>query len=64
MSLKLLVNTKKYHDPLMAEIRKRIDDLHIVMEQAEKPEDLYKLQGGIAALRKLLTLRGKVNADD
>ena len=62
MSLKLLVNTPDIWKALLAELDERIELSHKNMEQMDKQEDLYRLQGEIRAYRKLQTLRDKVNA--
>lgn len=64
MSLKTLVNTKKFYEPLMKEVESQISGCYKSMEQAKDAETLFRLQGSVAALRRLLTLREKVNADD
>jgi len=63
MSLKQLVNNKQVHDALMEELKNRISEVHTMMEQATDAPSMYRLQGSVASLRKLLNLREKVNAD-
>tara|TARA_R100000234_G_scaffold37095_1_gene21998 strand:+ start:709 stop:921 length:213 start_codon:yes stop_codon:yes gene_type:complete len=61
MSLKLLVNDKKIWDSLNEELDRRLNFLHIQMEQTLKSEDLYRLQGEARALRKIKQLRDQIN---
>ena len=61
MSLKLLVNDKKIWDSLNEELDRRLNFLHIQMEQALRSEDLYRLQGEARALRKIKQLRDQIN---
>lgn len=61
MSLKLLVNNKDIWVSFVEELDERINQVHVQMEQAATPEILYRLQGQAHALRRLKTLRDKVN---
>ncbi len=61
MSLKLLVNDKKIWDSLNEELDRRINFIHVQMEQTLKSEDLYRLQGEARALRKIKQLRDQIN---
>ena len=61
MSLKLLINDKKIWGSLNEELDRRLDFLHIQMEQALRSEDLYRLQGEARALRKIKQLRDQIN---
>jgi hypothetical protein len=63
MSLKRLVNDKSLYDDFLEEINHRLSRVHTSMEQASTSEDLFRLQGEAASLRKLLKLREYVNAD-
>lgn len=61
MSLKLLVNTKKYYSPLLQELDDRISQRHIDLEQAVDADEMRRIQGAIRELRKLKKLRETVN---
>jgi|TARA_B100001093_G_scaffold334440_1_gene319355 hypothetical protein len=61
MSLKFLVNDKKLWDSLNEELDRRLNFIHIQMEQTLKSEDLYRLQGEARALRKIKQLRDQIN---
>jgi len=61
MSLKLVVNNKDSWDALLIEIADRISFAHKQLEQRNEPEELYRIQGEIRALRSLQMLREKVN---
>ena len=61
MSIKFLVNDKKLWDSLNEELDRRLNFIHIQMEQTLKSEDLYRLQGEARALRKIKQLRDQIN---
>lgn len=61
MSLKLLVNDKGLYDDFLDEINKRIVLVQSTLEVVKNVEDIYRNQGEIKALRKLLLLREKIN---
>lgn len=61
MSLKLLVNTKDIWEAFTEEMDAKISRVHTQMEQASTPEELYRLQGQVFALRRLKRLRDEVN---
>ena len=46
---------------MLEELGSRISFSHKQMEQRTEPEELYRLQGEIRALRSLTQLRDKVN---
>ena len=60
-NLKPLVNDKVLWDSFIEEVDKRISEVHRVMEQSTRAEDLYRLQGQAFALRKMKQLRDQVN---
>jgi len=60
-NLKPLVNDKVLWDSFLEEGDKRISEVHRVMEQSTRAEDLYRLQGQAFALRKIKQLRDQVN---
>lgn len=61
MSLKLFVNNPDLWNAFNEEVDEYIEFVHKNMEQMEKSEDLYRLQGEARAYRKLKRLRDKVN---
>ena len=61
MNLKPLVNNNEIWNSFNDEIDRRLNYVHIQMEQTIKPEDLYRLQGEAKALRRLKLLRDEVN---
>ena len=60
-NLKPLVNDKVLWNSFLEEVDKRISEVHRVMEQSTRAEDLYRLQGQAFALRKMKQLRDQVN---
>jgi hypothetical protein len=60
MSLKLLVNDPKIWESLCEELDSMIDLSYRSIERAEGNE-VYRLQGSIATLKRLKLLRDKVN---
>jgi len=60
-NLKPLVNTKELWTAFLEELERRLDEVHRQLEQANSAEDLYRLQGQAACLRKFKYLREKVN---
>ena len=60
-NLKPLVNDKVLWDSFLEEVDKRISEVHRVMEQSTRAEDLYRLRGQAFALRKIKQLRDQVN---
>lgn len=61
MSLKQLVNNKHLYEDFLEEIDERIEQTRKALEQASDVETMYRMQGAIGALRKLKTLKEKVN---
>jgi len=61
MKLKLLVNNMEIWDSFNNELDRRLNHVHIQMEQTMKQEDLFRLQGEAKALRRLKFLRDEVN---
>ena len=61
MSLKQIVNNHEVWDSLNQELDRRLNHIHIQMEQTLKAEDLFRLQGEARALRRLKLLRDEVN---
>ena len=60
-NLKPLVNDKVLWDSFLEEIDKRISEVHRVMEQSSRAEELFRLHGQAFALRKMKQLRDQVN---
>ena len=61
MKLKLLVNNREIWNSFNDELDRRLNHVHIQMEQTIKQEDLFSLQGEAKALRRLKFLRDEVN---
>jgi hypothetical protein len=61
MSLKLLVNNKDIWDSFVEELDSKLNRIHIQIEQSTAIEDVYRLQGHAACLRRLKRLRDEVN---
>lgn len=62
--LKKLVNDKTLWDSFCNELDKRVDRIHINMEQADNSTMLFRLQGQALALNSLKNLRLEVNANE
>ena len=62
MSIKKLVNDKPLWDDFVETINKKIDIAQRSLEQESTMEGMYRAQGEIAALRRLIYLREEVNA--
>jgi len=61
-TLKKITNDKPLWDSYLAYIDSKIHSAHIRMEQSTSVESIYRMQGEIAALRRLKHLRDEVNA--
>jgi len=61
MNLKPLVNDNKLWNSFNEELDRRLNYVHIQIEQTLKPDDLFRLQGEARALRRLKLLRDEVN---
>ncbi len=61
MSLKLLVNDKGLYTDFLEELQVRIAIEQSKLEQMTATEDMFRCQGEIKALRKLMQLREKIN---
>lgn len=64
MDLKQLVNNPPLWEAFTKELHSRIETAHRTMEQATDVEVVYRLQGQIVALRRLLKLRDEINQKD
>tara|TARA_R100001440_G_scaffold39423_1_gene58939 strand:- start:239 stop:445 length:207 start_codon:yes stop_codon:yes gene_type:complete len=60
-TLKPFVNNPELYNPFLEEIGERIIMSQIAMEQSREPDEMFRLQGEIRALRSLVRLRDKVN---
>ena len=60
-TLKPFVNNPELYNPFLEEIGERIIMSQIALEQAREPDEMFRLQGEIRALRSLVRLRDKVN---
>tara|TARA_R100001015_G_C4468137_1_gene52741 strand:- start:51 stop:257 length:207 start_codon:yes stop_codon:yes gene_type:complete len=60
-TLKPFVNNPELYNPFLEEIGERIIMSQIAMEQSREPDEMFRLQGEIRALRSLIRLRDKVN---
>lgn len=60
MSIRELVNTKKFWDALNEQFDEEIRLEHSKLE-ISKDHDIYKAQGAIKKLRELKSLREKIN---
>jgi hypothetical protein len=61
VNLKPLVNDKHLYDDFLEELLERIRVAQSSLEIVTPEPELYRCQGEIRALRKLLKLREKVN---
>lgn len=64
MSLKQLVNSHDVYQSFLEHLRGKIDTCQRSLEVATNEVDIYRLQGQIIALRRLLSLRDEVNSLD
>jgi hypothetical protein len=62
--LKLLVNNPDLWNPFDRELERRLNIVHIQLEQTLKTEDIFRLQGEAKALRRLRHLREEVNGPE
>lgn len=60
-ALKKLTNDKQLWDVFTAYLDSKIDSAHIRMEQSNSVDAIYRMQGEIAALRRLKLMREEVN---
>ena len=60
-TLKPFVNNPELYNPFLEEIGERIIMSQIALEQSREPDEMFRLQGEIRALRSLVRLRDKVN---
>ena len=60
-NLKPFVNSPELYNPFLEEIGERIIMSQIELEQSREPDEMFRLQGEIRALRSLMRLRDKIN---
>ena len=60
-TLKPFVNNPELYNPFLEEIGERIIMSQIALEQSREPDEMFRLQGEIRALRSLMRLRDKIN---
>ena len=60
-NLKPFVNSPELYNPFLEEIGERIIMSQIALEQSREPDEMFRLQGEIRALRSLVRLRDKGN---
>ena len=60
-NLKPFVNNIELYRPFLEEVEYRVFIAHRQLEQSTEPEEMFRLQGEIRALRSLERLREKVN---
>ena len=60
-ALKKLTNDKQLWDAYLEYINSKIDAAHIRMEQSNDAESLFRMQGELAALRRLKLMREEIN---
>ena len=59
--LKPLVNNPLHYDALMEYVTEKLETARLTIERADKDVLLYREQGKIEILKKLLSLRDEVN---
>ncbi len=64
MSIKQLVNSHEVYTAFQDYLGNKISSLQNSLETAKEPEQIYRLQGGILALRRLQKLREEVLATE
>ena len=62
--MKQLVNNVHIHEAFLDFVQSRIKTNQVMLEQAVNIHDVYRLQGQITALRRLLTVRNEINYAD
>ena len=60
-NLRPFVNNVELYRPFLEEIDSRILFSQVALEQSREPDEMFRLQGEIRALRSLGRLREKVN---
>ena len=60
-NLKPFVNNPEMYNTFLVEVDERIMFAQVALEQTREPDEMFRLQGEIRALRSLGRLREKVN---
>ena len=60
-NLKPFVNNPELYNPFLDELEERLGFAQVALEQSREPDEMFRLQGVIRALRSLGRLREKVN---
>ena len=60
-ALKKLVNDKQLWDAYVEYIDDKISSAHKRLEQENQPDNMYRVQGEIASLRRLKYMRDEIN---
>ena len=60
-ALKQLVNDKKLWDAYVEYLEEKISSAHKRLEQEKLPDNMYRVQGEIASLRRLKYMRDEIN---
>jgi len=60
-ALKKLVNDKQLWDAYVEYLDSKIHSAHVRLEQENKPDNMYRVQGEIASLRRLKYMRDEIN---
>ena len=60
-TLKPFVNNPELYNTFLEEIGERIIMSQIALEQSREPDEMFRLQGELRALRSLMRLRDKIN---
>ena len=55
--IKELTNNKELWEAFVEELQRSIVNYQRTMEQTEKPSDIYRLQGAISSVRRLMQLK-------
>ena len=55
--IKELTNNKELWEAFVKELQRSIVNYQRTMEQTEKPSDIYRLQGAISSVRRLMQLK-------
>ena len=60
-ALKKLVNDKQLWDAYVEYLEEKISSAHKRLEQEKLPDNMYRVQGEIASLRRLKYMRDEIN---
>ena len=59
--IKELTNNKELWDAFVEELQRAVINYQRTMEQTDKPSDIYRLQGAISAVRRIMQLKDVMN---